>query len=150
LRLTEHFSLDELIKSDVGLRNGVDNTPSKNVVKNLELVSDNILEPVRNHFNIPFVPSSGYRCISINRLIGSNDNSQHVKGEAVDFEVPGIDNYDAAMWIFKNLKFDQLILECYQPGKPNSGWVHCSYVSDNPRGEVLTYTNNRYIEGLIS
>jgi hypothetical protein len=30
-----------------------------------------------------------------------------------------------------------MILEYYVPGEPNSGWVHCSYVSENPRKQFL-------------
>jgi hypothetical protein len=31
----------------------------------------------------------------------------------------------------------EMILEFYTPGEPNSGWVHCSYVSDSPRKQLL-------------
>ena len=30
-----------------------------------------------------------------------------------------------------------MILEFFTPGEPNSGWVHCSYVSENPRKQLL-------------
>ena len=36
-----------------------------------------------------------------------------------------------------NLDFDQLILEFYTPGEPNSGWIHCSYTPDQPRKQFL-------------
>ena len=42
-----------------------------------------------------------------------------------------------ADWIYKNLDFDQMILEFYVPGEPNSGWVHCSYVSEKGRKQFL-------------
>ena len=54
-------------------------------------------------------------------------------GQAADFEIQGLANYDLAKWIEANLLYDQLILEFYTPGgDPNSGWVHCSY---NAQGE---------------
>jgi len=56
-----------------------------------------------------------------------------MQGQAVDFEIKGIDNKDVATWISKNLVFDQLILEFYTPGQPSSGWVHCSYVAGRNR-----------------
>jgi hypothetical protein len=31
----------------------------------------------------------------------------------------------------------QLILEFYTPGEPNSGWIHCSYTTDQPRKQFL-------------
>jgi zinc D-Ala-D-Ala carboxypeptidase len=89
-----------------------------------------ILEPVRNHYDTPFVPNSGFRCLELNRAIGSSDTSQHTTGEAVDFEVPGVPNKDLALWVKDNCKFDQLILEFYKDDDPASGWVHCSYVID--------------------
>lgn len=67
----------------------------------------------------------------------SSINSQHTKAEAADFECPGINNAELADWIYKNLNFDQLILEFYIVGEPNSGWVHCSYVSNKPRKQFL-------------
>ena len=45
----------------------------------------------------------------------------------MDFEVPGIPNKDVALWVKENCEFDQLILEFYKEGIPDSGWVHCSY-----------------------
>jgi len=49
---------------------------------------------------------------------------------AADFELFGIDNNKVSDWIKENLMFDQLILEYYIPGRPNSGWVHVSYNPD--------------------
>ena len=92
--------------------------------------------------------SSGYRCPELSIAIGSSENSQHCKGQAADFEVAGVDNYELALWIKDNLDFDQLILECYTGG--NSGWIHCSYV-ENGRKETLTYDKlNGYRSGFIN
>ena len=37
-----------------------------------------------------------------------------------------------------NLDFDQLILEFYTPGIPDSGWVHVSYKTEGNRQSILT------------
>jgi hypothetical protein len=90
--------------------------------------------------------SSGYRSPELCVAIGSSLDSQHAKGQAADFEVPGIDNYDLARWIEDNLDYDQLILECYTGG--NTGWIHCSYV-EHGRAESLTYNKtDGYVHGL--
>ena len=128
MKLSEHFSLSELTKSSTAERKGISNEPDEEAIENLILVCDQILEPVRNHYGKPFVPNSGFRCLELNRAIGSSDKSQHVTGQAVDFEVPGEDNKDVALWVVENCTFDQLILEFYKEGEPTSGWVHCSYV----------------------
>jgi hypothetical protein len=70
--------------------------------------------------------------------VGGSSNSQHCKGEAVDIECPGTGNYDVAKWIEETLEFDQLILEFYTPGIPDSGWVHVSYKSEGNRKQSLT------------
>ena len=127
MMLSAHFSLSELTKSETATRKGIDNTPNGTEVESLILLCDNILEPVREHYGIPFVPNSGYRGLDLNREIGSSDKSQHVTGNAVDFEVPGFDNKEVALWVMENCDFDQLILEFYKEGEPTSGWVHCSY-----------------------
>tara|TARA_R100001594_G_scaffold136914_1_gene179562 strand:+ start:5947 stop:6393 length:447 start_codon:yes stop_codon:yes gene_type:complete len=127
MKLSDHFTLSELAKSDTAVRHGIDNEPGDTEVENLIMVCDQILEPVRNYYGIPFIPNSGFRSLELNRKIGSSDKSQHVKGEAVDFEIPGIPNKEVALWVKDNCEFDQLILEFYKEGVPDSGWVHCSY-----------------------
>ena len=128
MKLSEHFSLQELTKSSTAERRGIANEPDDEAVENLIMVCETILEPVREHYGIPFIPNSGFRCLELNRAIGSSDRSQHTTGEAVDFEVPGISNREGALWVKENCRFDQLILEFYKEGDPSSGWVHCSYV----------------------
>ena len=128
MQLSDHFSLRELTKSQTAERQGIANEPDDEAVENLIMLCDVILEPVRNHYGTPFTPSSGYRCLELNRAIGSSDTSQHTTGEAVDFEVPGVPNKDLALWVKDNCTFDQLILEFYKDDDPTSGWVHCSYV----------------------
>lgn len=150
IQLSPNFWLSELIKSDVALRNGVDNYPNNPVyIENLRLVATKILQPCRNHFGATR-PTSGYRNPIVNKLVGSKaENSQHMYGQAVDFEIAGVPNYTLACWIRSNLEYDQLILEYYTPGQPNSGWVHCSIKETNNRMQELTYTGGVYSDGLI-
>ena len=135
MKLSDHFSLQELTKSSTAERRGIANEPDDTAVENLIMVCETILEPVREHYGIPFIPNSGFRCLELNRAIGSSDRSQHTTGEAVDFEVPSISNREVALWVKENCKFDQLILEFYKEGDPSSGWVHCSYVIEGENRE---------------
>ena len=130
MMLSKHFSLAELTKSSTATRRGIDNDPDSTARENLIVLCSEVLEPVREHYGVPFVPNSGFRCLELNRAIGSSDSSQHVTGNAVDFEVPGVDNKEVALWVKENCDFDQLILEFYKDGEPTSGWVHCSYDVD--------------------
>ncbi|MET1028769.1 MAG: hypothetical protein ABWY00_16490 [Dongiaceae bacterium] len=78
--------------------------------------------------------------------------SQHLSGQAVDFAIPGIVNYDLVRWIEANLGFDQLILEFHRPGEPAPGWVHCSYVGDMTNGRsILTSPDGKdFMDGLAA
>lgn len=133
MRLSPHFTLGELIYSDTAVHRNIDNTPTDEVIERLKIVCCRILEPVRDHFGKPFTPNSGYRSPELNKAIGGSLNSQHMTGQAVDFEVPGISNHEVARWMEVNLIYDQLILENHNSGDPNSGWVHCSIVSGQNR-----------------
>ncbi len=136
MNLSRNFTLQELIKSDTAIRMDIDNNPNADQIEKLKLLCENILQPVRDHFGRVKV-TSGFRSEQLCVAIKSSVNSQHAKAEAADFEVMGTDNAELADWIQKNLEYDQLILEFYTPGEPNSGWIHCSYVSDSPRKQFL-------------
>jgi len=145
--LSANFSLEELTKSQTAERQSIPNNPDENGIYYLRMVAEKILQPVRNHYGIPFTVSSGFRSVDLCLAIGSKATSQHTKGQAVDFEVPGISNMDLSYFIKTTLDFDQLILEFYRGG--NTGWVHCS-VADTPRKDLLTYDkSNGYRKGLI-
>ena len=136
MNLSRNFSLQELIKSDTAIRKGINNNPNSGQIEKLKALCENILQPVRDHFGRVKI-TSGFRSEDLCLAIGSSRNSQHAKAEAADFECIGVDNAEVADWIKQNLETDQLILEFYTPGEPNSGWIHCSYTSDQPRKQFL-------------
>jgi zinc D-Ala-D-Ala carboxypeptidase len=136
MNLSRNFTLQELTKSDTAIRKGIDNNPNADQVEKLKLLCERVLQPVRDHFGRVKV-TSGFRSPELCAAIGSSVNSQHARAEAVDFEVIGVDNAEVADWIYKNIRTDQLILEFYTPGEPNSGWIHASYIEFNPRAQYL-------------
>ena len=136
MNLSRNFSLQELIKSDTAIRKGIDNNPNSDQIEKLKALCENILQPVRDHFGRVKV-TSGYRSVELCMGIGSSANSQHAKAEAADFECLGVDNAELSDWIKNNLDYDQLILEYYTPGEPNSGWIHCSYIPEGRRASFL-------------
>ena len=140
MKLSENFTLQELTKSSTALRLRIVNKPGELAVENLKVVCARILEPIRANYKIPFSPASGYRSPNLNKALGSKATSQHVKGQAVDFELPGISNFEIAFWIKQNLAFDQLILEFHKKEIPSSGWVHVSFVSPKKnRNQALVF-----------
>ncbi len=150
MMLSEHFSLYELTRSETAARKGIDNTPTQRLAGKLIELCQVILEPIREQFGRPYRPNSGYRSPALNVEVGGSKNSQHCRAEAVDIEIAGVSNFKLAEWIRNNLVFDQLILECYTPGIPNSGWVHVSYRAGQNRGRVMTYSGGKYLSGLVA
>ena len=138
MNLSKNFTLQEYIKSQTALRQGIDNTPNDEHLASAKSLFENVVQKVRDNFG-PTVINSGYRGPALNAAVGGASSSQHCKGEAVDFEIIGHDNYSVACWIRDNLDFDQLILEFYKLGKPNSGWIHVSYKEDGQN------RNNTYL-----
>lgn len=126
MKLTEHFSLAEMTVSPTAKRLGLSNQPTPEHIENMRYCCEKILEPVRAHFGKPIQINSSYRSPLVNKAVGGSKTSQHVNGQAIDFEIPGIDNKVVADWIGDNLEFDQVILEFYTKGDKNSGWVHAS------------------------
>ena len=131
MKLSKNFSLDEVIRSATATKLSIDNTPDDEHLKNLQVVVDEIAQPLRDHFGKPVRINSGYRSPALNEAIGGSTKSQHSKGEALDLEIDGVSNLEVADWITDNCDYDQVILEFFNPADgPNSGWVHASCKAD--------------------
>jgi len=142
MKLSANFQLSELVKSQVAERKGIPNNPSPTQIDNLKALCVNVLQPIRSQFDSPVLISSGYRSGELNVAIGSSIKSQHGEGKAADIEVVGVDNKELAEWIRDNLEFDQLILEFYRDGEPDSGWIHVSWSSGENRNQILRALRN--------
>ena len=154
MKLSANFTLSEFVKSQQAERLGIDNTPPQVVINNLKQLVVNVLQPVRMHYGKTMVVSSGYRSPALNKAVGGSKTSDHMTGCAADIEVPGVSNYDLAVYIRDNLPFTQVILEFYTPGIPDSGWVHVSYDADDLKKQTLTAVRKDgktvYQQGLLA
>jgi zinc D-Ala-D-Ala carboxypeptidase len=138
MKLSKNFTLAEYTKSQTALRNDIDNIPNDDHLEAAKALFEKVVQPVRDRFG-PTVINSGYRGPELNEKVGGSPSSQHCLGQAVDIECPGIANAEIAEWITKNTDYDQVILEFYTPGIPDSGWVHVSYKDNGDnRGFALT------------
>ncbi len=153
MRLSEHFMLSEFTRSGTAERLGIDNTPPEVVVGCLQSLVKNVLEPVRVFYNRPVSIISGYRSPALNKAVGGEPTSQHLFGQAADFEVPSVPNADVVRWIKANLKFDQLIAEVLKEHDGSAGWIHCSWRDGANRNELISFLgknrNPRYVPGLV-
>ena len=131
MKLSKYFSLREMVFSNIAKDNGIDNTPTPEILETLKHTASE-LDKVRELLGKPVNLSSGYRCLKVNRRLGSKDSSQHLKGEAVDFKCELFGNPKKVFEAIKasNIQFDQLILEF-------NSWVHISFVKEGGRRESL-------------
>jgi len=139
MKISQHLTLAELIRSESAKRLGISNMPTPEHIENLKQLAENIFEPIRNHFGSPIYISSGYRSQALNAAIpGSSINSQHSRGMAIDIDMDGTDIKNSAIFEYaKTLPFDQLIWEFGT--KDNPDWVHISYSPLN-RKQILYAT----------
>lgn len=137
MKLSPHFTFDELTFSETAVRLGIDNRPDDpDVVAHLFILATG-LEVVRAVLgDVPILLSSGYRSPRLNAAVGGSKNSAHCRGLAADFRAPA---YGTPYKIARTLAdhpvtvgFDQLIFE--------GTWVHIGFPApeNEARGEILT------------
>ena len=134
MRLSEHFTLEELTHSDTAVRLHIDNIPNESQKRALQELTDHILEPTRLLYGKPITISSGFRGTKLNAVIGGATKSQHQTGEAADLVTK--DNAKVFEIILENTPFDQLIWE--------KGWIHVSYSNRNRRQVLQWLGGSKY------
>lgn len=149
-----YFKFSEFFNSPTAQELGILNYPTSyeedNEVKaNIECLVDKILDPIREHLEIPIRVTSGYRCPDLNRSILGSRKSQHLKGQAADIVGRSdhlfSDNIDIAISIIELGDFDQLILEKCDRDFRHIYWIHVSYVRNGRnRCQILIENNGSY------
>ena len=127
--ISKHVSYKEGVYSRTATRKGIDNTPNNEQLDNMELVADEVFEPLRTYVGGPIKINSFFRCPELNKAIGGSSKSQHCKGQAIDIDDTFGYKTNAEMYEFikEHLNFDQMIWEFGDDNNPD--WVHVSYVS---------------------
>jgi zinc D-Ala-D-Ala carboxypeptidase len=141
MKLTQHFTLNELTHSSTAQRLKLDNTPTPEALASL-LYTAEMLERIRSTLGVPIVVTSGYRGPVVNRAVGGVSSSDHMTGQAADIVAPryGTPHAVASLLapLVSTLGIGQLILE----GVGGKQWVH---VSTRPPqksvNRILTITN---------
>lgn len=122
----KYFSISELSHSTTADFYKIDNTPSEEVVKNLETLVEKILDVAREQLGQPIYVNCGYRCPEVNKLVGGVKNSQHILGKAADIWAKDMKK----LWeILSKMDFDQLIR--YKT------FYHISYNGDKNRKQII-------------
>lgn len=121
---SEFFTLRELTKSSTASRYHIDNTPSDDIVRNLQYGVNMVLDPLRRLYGKPIVITSGYRSPELNKKVGGVSNSWHTQGNAADIHVSSITE---ATKIFSNLQkipsVDTALFEHSTSGQ----WLHVQW-----------------------
>ena len=134
MQLTEHFSLEELVSSQVASRLNIPNVPSADTIHRLTHLAE-ALEAVHTLLGVPVIISSGYRSVRLNVAVGGVPTSAHSLGWAADFIAPafGTPLQVAQKIAESDVVFDQLIHEF-------GSWVHLS-VDPRMRRQLLTISS---------
>ena len=139
IKLSEHFTLHELVHSDTAEHHKLDNLPNEKQQQNLVSLAIRILEPARVTLGLPIAISSGFRCTELNYLVHGTKRSQHLSGCAADLHLLD-EAYGHRLFniLKENSHVDQLL---YEHGKNGGTWIHVSY-SPKPRHLI----NKNYIQ----
>lgn len=130
IQLSPHFRLSEFLRSATATARKIDNTPSLDVVSNLQQLCVNVLEPLREHVGQAVVISSGYRSKALNTAVGGAKSSQHMTGEACDIHIPDEETGRRWFeWLMDNVPFHQLIWEKSTPTSTRH-WIHVAFKQD--------------------
>ena len=134
MKKIKYFSLSEFLNSATAKRLRIDNTPSFEVVDNLNKLAD-YLDVIREKVGKPILISSGFRCPVLNKAVGGVSNSQHQKGLAADLICADMESLEKVLR--ETGGFDQLIKESRKGSK--SFWYHVSVAPRNgkPRQQII-------------
>lgn len=125
-----HFTLQELKKSVTADKLGINNSIPLSIIPNIEILINQVLDPIREFMNEPIYVNSGYRCPLLNKAVGGVPGSQHVVGQAADITTRSREN-DLIMerYIEENLIFDQMIVY--------KDFIHISYKTVANRHQII-------------
>ena len=125
-KISEHISFKEATNSNTGNKLEITNKPTDDIIKNMELIAEQVFEKLRKWVKAPIRVNSFYRCEKLNTALRGSLNSSHITGNAIDISSLGKKNNGQMFeYIKENLDFDQLIWEFGDDKNPN--WIHVSY-----------------------
>lgn len=143
MKITPHFTLEEVEFSQTAVRKGIDNKLPPELMDNVKRMAE-LMEKVRYELNSTIHITSWYRCHELNAAIGGSSKSAHPLGLACDFVSPFGTPLEICKAIQSKVGYDQLIDE--------GTWVHIGLSLEPPRYEVLTarFPNGKvvYTKGL--
>lgn len=138
----KNFDWKEFFESNTAKLKNINNTTDDTkLLENGAILADKIQE-IREILGYPIKINSAYRCLQLNRIIGSKDTSQHIKFEAVDFNCDSFGNPEKIVLFLKDrtIEVDQCLVE--QNGKKS--WVHLSIKKERNRNQFGRLINGNF------
>lgn len=110
-KLTEHFSLEELTRTDEEELQEKNRAEGKLYKEQLKKLAE-FAEQIRKIIDCPMVVTSAFRGEDLNKKLGGSPTSKHRFGEAIDF-IPKIKSAKEAFTeiIISNIIYHEIILE---------------------------------------
>lgn len=128
-----NFTVQELTRSAKAITEKINNVPTPEIEANLQLLIDNVLQPLRDAYGKAIAVNSGYRSPELNAALKGSKTSQHMKGQAADITggSPAENKKLFELAQALRLPFCQLIDES------KFKWVHISYDPKNVKRQIL-------------
>lgn len=142
MKLTQHFTLEEMTHSDYAVAHGINNSANEIVQENLMMLCTLILEPLRAAVGEPIIINSGFRNPTVNAGVGGVKTSHHLQGLAADINLKSQAQLKQMLEILKqNTHLDLALIERSKSSK----WLHVQLPLKNhiPRRRISTiYVHN--------
>lgn len=134
----KYFTLDELTRSATATRLGIDNTPPPEALGRLRVLTDRLLDPIRQAWGAPIRVNSGYRCPALNRAVGGSSASAHLRGEAADITTGTRAGNRRLFEMIRDgsFDFDRMIWE--QGSSEGPDWIHISFAAERMNRRCTT------------
>lgn len=117
------FALGEFLVSSSCPSSAKALRPSRSIIENIRYGVSAILDPWRHRHPTPLIINSGYRDEALNAAIGGSPGSDHIRGCAVDLDIPSTIDPLGFFLSFSELGFPWRELRLY----PKRRYLHLSW-----------------------
>lgn len=134
-RLAPNFTRKEFELSQIAVRRGIINKVPADLMPNLQRLAET-MQKIRDFLGHPVVITSGYRSMTVNRLVGGARTSHHIQAGAADWICPGFGTtFECCEAIESHLDQFGITQLIHEYGR----WVHVSILPITaPINQVIT------------
>lgn len=152
MKLSKYFTLEECINTSYKEYLETQKEEVKPYINNLEILTNYIMDPIREYYNAPITVNSGFRGPSLNKKVKGVATSDHTciyGGAAIDFTVKG----KTVKEVFDDIRLGKIKIrwrQLIQEKVGNNEWIHISslrfpFDSNDKFKECLTYDGKSYV-----